>query len=148
MLIGAHRYKDIKIWYDDYVEKWKCELGGREVGKEMLKGVRDRIDRFLKAEKKFDRFNAIYLGSGWGGKDQYSVVVITSQTDDGNYWTTKDGKRSKETPSQLAMDTPENQALVEEIKTLEAKEVVIINTIKRILDSIIPLPDITPHPPA
>lgn len=145
MNIGEHKYKNIKIWYDDYGERWECELGGKRFGKETLKEVRVRIDKFFKAEKQFERFNTIYIGGGWRGKETFDVVTVTSQTEDGDYWTVnKDGKRSKETPSQLVMDTPDNQAVVEKIKTLMAEQESLQEREKKMLNSLTCFPGNTP----
>jgi len=117
MKIGEHEYKGIKVWYNEGFEHWECELDRerrRTVQREKLADLRKRIDDFVKREKKFERFEAIRLGAGFGRSDRGEILIVTSVTVDGEYWTINGkGDRSKKTASQIATNTPENMAIIQ-----------------------------------
>jgi len=125
MRIGNHEYKGVEVWYQDNTEQWECELAGAKnpiYGREKIKDVRKRIDKFIKVEKEFDRFEAIILTNPNFREQAFKIVTVTSQTEGGEYWTidTKK-KRSRESGKQLALNTPENREVVKRVTDMKAK---------------------------
>lgn len=124
MQIGKHEYKGIKVWYDDIKEQWECELAEARspfYGGDKIEEVRNRIDRYVKEEKKFERFKVINLSRPRGG-EKYDILIVTSETEWGEYWTINENKeRRLIAPSYLALDTPDNVAIIEEVVEMEAR---------------------------
>lgn len=121
MNVGQHVYKGIDVWYDDFNERWECELDRshrRHIQTEKLQDLRKRIDTFVKKERKFERYEAIALnGSGYRQK-RGNVVTVTShcdEPDEGYCWVVDaEGNRSKEAFRGLALNIPENRAAYDE----------------------------------
>jgi len=125
MRIGKHEYKGVEVWYQDNIEQWECELEGAKnpiYGREKIEDVRKRIDRFLRVEKKFERFEAILLGRPRFQEEPFKIVTVTSQADAGEYWVSDaKKKRSRENTKCLALNTPENREVIQRVTDMQAK---------------------------
>lgn len=109
----------IEIRYDEYGNRWRFELNGREHAVESLSQARERIDKQPRSKKNFKRFEA-YCGlfSPIGG--DFEKVIVTSQAENLDYrkrvqwWVLdSDGKRFKASSLYLADEA--NAAIVLQI---------------------------------
>jgi hypothetical protein len=115
-------YRDVEITFDEKNETWNCEVNTRRSSRTNLKDCKAAIDKFLDGEKKlkhkFDRFEVIKKDYS-----QWERLTVTSITDDAVWVTDARGNRQKNSEYDckgLFLDTPENNAIIEQIKQKEA----------------------------
>lgn len=113
-------YRGFRIWYLEGGNEWGCILReGKELKKEGLAQVKESIDKFLKKEENFQRFDVYWLGYHYGSKASVGTYTVTSITSDGDYWTVDNkGNRRKCRPNEIYKLTPENKALLDEYEEL------------------------------
>lgn len=115
----------IEIVYNEESTRFVYELNGRERSSESLALARAAIDKPDPKEKsKFVRSKA-FCGSVYG--NPFEVVEVTSVAEGGYssdskyFWIVRGGRRQKESNHRLFAFTPENEALVAEIQSIEAE---------------------------
>ncbi len=117
-------YRDIEIKYNEHHNNWMCDLFTQPANN--LSSAKERIDKKLDAEKKkpFKRFRAFVQSLGYGSPS-WPLVEVTSVTDNGKeVWCSNGGERKKiggysvQGPP-VYPETPENSALIKEIKDHE-----------------------------
>lgn len=113
-------YNGVEITYSEGENQWLFELRGRSRKAESLQKAKEAIDKPVrqKADTEFKRCKAWF--HRWG---EWKKVDVTSFAgmgySRGEWWIMAEGNRSKE--SALYADTPENAAIIEEIKKTDAE---------------------------
>ena len=107
-------YKGEKIEYNELHNKWTVVIGDNRSGQEgvSLTEAKEFVDKHLKKERTFKEVEAWYCKSKWGGSADFVKVRITSKTEDGDYWISEGGSRSKVIPALLFADVGLNDELI------------------------------------
>ena len=110
-----------ELWYES--DKWHFELRGKEESAETLSQAREIIRTPAQKEKStFSRIEAFCYGYGMDGRERVIVTRIAenSRYDSGvQLWVSSKKGRSKTGSRSVFPATPENTAIVEDLKTLD-----------------------------
>ncbi len=113
-------YKGMQIIFSEHEDIFRVSESTYQ--NQSLKKCKEYIDRITKEE--FERVNVIVLSGGWK-RDAHSSAQVTSIEYDGRYisaWVIdKNKKRSKESISNLILDTPEARADLKRVAALRAQ---------------------------
>jgi len=109
--IKIEKYKGFEIYYCTSNEWLECANGENEAKSVSLTAIKEKIDKFLK--KNFSRVPAIYKNA---------PITIYGIHNNGNLMVEHDGEKehiSRYGFDNIYEDTPENRAVIEQIKLKE-----------------------------